>query len=129
MVKVVAAIILVDDQILLSRRPQHKHQGGKWEFPGGKQEAGETAIQALKRECYEELGIEIESAELFDSVYFDYGDKKVSIEFFLCCEIRGKAYGREQQAVNWFDLTEIKQLEFPAANQGVVEKLLNSLES
>ena len=61
MIKVVAAIIWVEGQFLLARRPTNKHQGGKWEFPGGKLESGEMPIAALARECHEELGIVLEN--------------------------------------------------------------------
>jgi adenine-specific DNA glycosylase len=55
----VAAAAIVDDQhrVLLSKRPVHVHQGGLWEFPGGKLEEGETLEEGLRRELQEELGI------------------------------------------------------------------------
>lgn len=60
----VVAAVIVDTagRVLLARRPAHVHQGGLWEFPGGKVEAGETALQALARELREEVAVEIESA-------------------------------------------------------------------
>ena len=59
--QVVAAVIHNEQgQICIAKRPAHKHQGGLWEFPGGKQEAGETPQAALKRELNEELGIILE---------------------------------------------------------------------
>lgn len=67
-IHVVAAVIYNSrQQILLAQRPLHKHQGGKWEFPGGKVESHETATLALKRELFEELGID---AECLDSQRF-----------------------------------------------------------
>ena len=58
----VAAGILIDGKghILLAQRADHQHQGGKWEFPGGKIEVGETPEQALCRELQEELGVQVE---------------------------------------------------------------------
>ena len=62
--EVVAAVIESDGRILACRRRPEKDAGGKWEFPGGKVEAGETHEQALAREIREELGVEIEVGEL-----------------------------------------------------------------
>jgi 8-oxo-dGTP diphosphatase len=124
-IPVVAAIIRQEDKILLSRRPLDKHQGGKWEFPGGKVQSGELAVEALKRECQEELGIEIISPCLFESVDFDYGDKAVRISFFTIERFDGKPEGREGQEIGWFSLHEIAMLEFPEANRPVVARLLS----
>ena len=60
-IEVVGAIIKDGDRYLVGQRPAHKSQGGLWEFMGGKIEPGETPEQALKRECREELDLEIES--------------------------------------------------------------------
>ncbi len=63
-IHVAAAVILAADQrILIARRPEHKHQGGLWEFPGGKVEPDETVAAALHRELREELAISVQSAE------------------------------------------------------------------
>ncbi|MCO7223982.1 8-oxo-dGTP diphosphatase MutT [Pleionea sp. CnH1-48] len=124
MIHVVAAIILQKNKVLLALRPDDKHQGGKWEFPGGKKEAGESSEQALIRECEEELNITLKAPELFDRVEFDYGDKQVSIEFLVSRGFDGEPKGNEGQEVRWFELNDIAELDFPKANKAVVKKLL-----
>ncbi len=123
MIAVVAAIIFCEGRFLLARRPQHKHQGGKWEFPGGKKESGETSEAALIRECKEELNITIDHPEFFHALDFDYGDKQVALEFFLVEQFSGNPCGQEQQEVAWFDLQTLLNLEFPEANQPVLALL------
>ena len=73
----VAVGVLTDPErrVLVTRRAPHAHQGGLWEFPGGKLEPGESVLEALARELWEELGIEIEGSEPLLSVEHDYGDK------------------------------------------------------
>jgi 8-oxo-dGTP diphosphatase len=83
------------------------------------------AVEALKRECKEELGIEIIAPCLFDSVEFDYGDKAVRVSFYTIERFIGKPEGREGQEVQWFSLHEIAALDFPAANQPIVARLLS----
>ena len=81
---VVAAIIRDrENRLCLSRRPEHKHQGGLWEFPGGKREANETIERCLHRELKEELGIEVALGQALESVTHKYSVKTVQITFFL----------------------------------------------
>lgn len=126
MIHVAAAIIVKDNKVLLAKRPDEKHQGGKWEFPGGKLDDNETPLQALIRECREEIAIEIDltSCQLFDTVEFDYGDKQVVLHFYSVSVFTGEPAGQEGQQVRWFELADIERLEFPEANKGIVEKLL-----
>ena len=77
-VHVAAAVIRsTDGQVLISRRAEEQHQGGLWEFPGGKVEAGEQVEQALRRELQEELGIRVVRARPLIQVAHDYADKQV----------------------------------------------------
>ncbi len=124
MIDVVAAIIFVDGKVLLAKRPEDKHQGGKWEFPGGKVDDNESNKSALVRECFEELNINIESPMFFDDVTFNYGDKQVHISFYKTTQFSGHPQGMEGQQVQWFSLSELKDLEFPAANQKIVHRLV-----
>ena len=121
---VVAAIILDrSDRVLLSQRPAHKHQGGCWEFPGGKMEAGESFHQALARELHEELGIDITASTPFMTIHHDYPDLSVRLHFRTVRQWLGEPHGREQQPVDWFGVDALEKLTFPAANRPVVTAL------
>ena len=123
--QVVAAVIHNEQgQICIAKRPAHKHQGGLWEFPGGKQEAGETPQAALKRELDEELGISVIVCEPLLRVNYDYQDKHIHLNVWQVTEFAGSAYGREGQEVTWVSLTDIRHFQFPAANQAILAKLL-----
>lgn len=125
-IRVAAAIILKNSQVLIARRPADKHKGGYWEFPGGKIESSETAEQALIREIAEEVNIQIESAELFEEIRYTYPEKVVHLLFFACQNFTGEAQGMEGQEVRWVEKSELAQYQFPEANQPIVDKLLNS---
>src|SRR3954465_8084222 len=77
-VHVAAAVIRgTDGKILIARRADTQHQGGLWEFPGGKVEPGEAVEAALARELQEELGITVEAARPLIKVTHDYPDKQI----------------------------------------------------
>lgn len=125
---VVAAVIYNDrNQILLAQRPVHKHQGGKWEFPDGKVEPNETALDALKRELFEELGIDIEpsASQALVDIKHAYSDKNVWLDVWTVKHFKNEPTGCEGQTIAWFDLDELKDLDFPAANAPILQKLLN----
>lgn len=126
-VNVVAAIIFQNSQILIAKRPNNKHQGGYWEFPGGKIEHNEEALFALKRELKEELNIELIKATEFDFVEFDYADKNVNIKFFLVTQFAGMPEGLEGQPICWVNPTQLTNYEFPEANRSVVAKILKEI--
>lgn len=115
-ISVAAAVIVRGDEVLLARRPDHVHQGGKWEFPGGKLEAGETPADGLHRELLEELGIEVLSARPLIRIPHDYPDKSVLLDVWRVDGFAGEPQGREGQQIRWVPLPELPQYEFPAAN-------------
>ena len=127
-VHVVAAIIYNEDrsQVLLSLRKPEQHQGGLWEFPGGKVEAKEEQHHALKRELHEELGVMIGSCEFYMDIEHHYSDKAVHLWFWSVYDFTGEPVGREQQQWCWWDVNSLKGLEFPEANQPVVARLVAS---
>jgi len=125
---VVAAIVQSPDseQILIARRPAHLHQGGLWEFPGGKVDAGESPRDALYRELLEELNIRIdrESATLFHEVSHQYPEKAVHLQFWRVFSFAGEVRGNEGQQVRWISRAQLADFPFPEANLPVVRKLL-----
>ena len=110
-------------RILLSQRPAHKHQGGRWEFPGGKVESGESAHDALARELHEELGITVHDSTPFMTIDHDYPDLSVRLLFRDVTDLSGRPHGREQQPLDWFEPGALAGLRFPKANQPVVTAL------
>ena len=119
----VAVGVIVDDSgnVLITRRGLATHQGGLWEFPGGKVEEGESRSTALARELREELGIEIGRTSPLLEVRHDYGDKVVWLDVHLVRDFCGEALGLEGQPLAWVLPAELTQYQFPAANVPVVE--------
>ncbi|PKF62227.1 8-oxo-dGTP diphosphatase MutT [Psychromonas sp. psych-6C06] len=121
------SIAIVKDEhgkYLICLRPDESHQGGKWEFPGGKVEQGELAHQAMQRELLEEVGVTADRFGLFDKLFFDYGDKQLNLYFYLVDKYTGEATGREGQPVKWVSAQALLDYDFPEANKGVIAKLL-----
>lgn len=121
----VGIIFDTDNKILLAKRPQHLHQGGKWEFPGGKVEQGETTSEALIRELREEVALEVASTSPLMAISYDYPDKQVYLDIHTVKSFSGQAKGIEGQLIQWATIEELKDYDFPAANQPIVEKLLS----
>ena len=115
-IKVVAAAIFSPsgDQLFVARRLKGTHQGGLWEFPGGKVEADEVPKQALYRELKEELNISVTSCSPLIKLSHDYG-----VDTF-----EGHEHGAEGQETQWIKLKDINQLKFPEANKPIIDLLL-----
>lgn len=128
-IHVVAAVIYSPDaqSILISKRLDHLHQGGLWEFPGGKVDAGEQPQQALSRELHEELAITVTVAEPLMQVSHDYSDKQVLLDIWQVSRFQGEPQSMEGQLWRWVDLATVLaqdgQYQFPAANQPILDRL------
>ncbi len=116
----VAVIINEDGEVCISLRHKDSHQGGLWEFPGGKIEKHETVEQALAREIREELALEIESSRPLISITHDYHDKKVCLHVNRVLRYRGRARGVEGQQVRWIAVDQLSRYTFPAANLPII---------
>jgi 8-oxo-dGTP diphosphatase len=101
-VEVAAAVIQrPDGAFLLAQRPHGKVYAGYWEFPGGKVEPGEPAVDALARELHEELGIDVETAYPWITRVFTYPHATVRLNFFRVTQWRGEPHPKEDQAIAW----------------------------
>lgn len=120
-IHVMAAVIRRDDgYILIAKRPANVHQGGLWEFPGGKLEDNEPRRDGLARELQEELGIQVTVARPLIDIRHDYPDKSIRLDVWEVSEFSGQAHGAEGQQVRWVSPQSLKEYAFPAANQPIV---------
>ncbi len=110
-------------RILIARRHADAHQGGKWEFPGGKKQAEEDAREALVRELAEELGITVESACPLIQVRHAYPDKEILLDVWRVNRFSGTPRGREGQPIRWATVENLEEHEFPEADLPVLHVL------
>lgn len=122
-IHVVASVIVKNNRVLIARRPRNVHQGGKWEFPGGKIENDESVTDALVRELKEELGIKATRFRPLIKIRHEYPEKKVLLDVWQVDEFQGEVDGKEGQPVAWVLLETLDQYEFPAANIPVLNAL------
>ena len=124
-IHVMAAVITdARGRILLARRTEGRDLAGRWEFPGGKQELGETPEDALVRELREELGIEARVGEHLISVPQQYPDKRLCLEVRHLTGWEGTPRGHEGQALAWVAPDKLTRYDMPPADRPVVAALL-----
>lgn len=114
------------EQIFITQRAADAHMANKWEFPGGKIEAGESPEQALIRELQEETGITARKVELFETLEYQFPDRHIALWFYLVEEWEGEPWGKEGQPGRWVAQRQLIADEFPPANEPVIKKLLNA---
>jgi 8-oxo-dGTP diphosphatase len=110
-------------RILITKRPDHVHQGGLWEFPGGKLEPGETPDTGLARELFEELGIGVRASRPLIRVHHDYGDRHVLLDVHRVIAFVGDPRGREGQPLAWVHPDDMVAETFPAADRPIISAL------
>ena len=97
----VGILMKPNGDVLLGSRPEGKPYAGYWEFPGGKVEAGEAVLDALKREFAEEIGVRIISADPWCGVEHVYPHAHVRLHFFISREWQGEPHALEGQQLAW----------------------------
>ena len=123
-VHVAVGVIIQDGHVFLTKRHHDVHQGGKWEFPGGKVELDESVAEALHRELQEEVSIDILSAQALMVIEHDYGDKKVKLDVFVVDNFLNEPEAQEGQEQAWVEMNKLESLDFPKANVAIIEKLM-----
>ena len=122
-VPVVAAVIEdASGRVLLAQRPAHKHLALKWEFPGGKVDAGESPEVALARELHEELGIAIENLRPLPRFTHDYGTVVIDMIPFVCRLVPGSAapHAHEHADLRWIAPAQLRDFDLAPADWPVV---------
>lgn len=119
---VVAAIVMREGRLLLTRREEGSHLAGFWELPGGKVEPGEDPASALRRELREELGVDSEIRDPFAFNYHDYGTRRVLLLTFEA-RLLGDPGAPGCPELGWFAREEITALRTPPADVPIFERL------
>lgn len=114
----------IDNKILITLRPNDAMLGGLWEFPGGKQEAGEEIQQTIERELKEELGVEVKAYKELMNLKHAYSHFSITMHAWFCTLISGEPKPKESQEVRWVSRDELEEFPFPKANKVLTEKLL-----
>lgn len=122
--RVVAALIRQDKQVLITERWPNKHMGLTWEFPGGKVEAGETDEQALKRELQEELGIEVKVGSSCFQTTYAYSNKEVRLLIYRCQITYGIPQAIDVKSLEWVPQEKLGLRNFPPADMLFVQELV-----
>lgn len=131
-VHVAVAVAVVNEDILIARRPDDKHQGGLWEFPGGKVEPGETTAEALVRELDEEVALPVATEHMSPlmEIPFNYPDKSVLLEVLWVDVPMNNAllaHGAEGQEVRWVHYSKLSDFQFPEANGPILDAVTAKL--
>lgn len=127
MKKVTAAIIIYEGKVLIAQRANNQKLAGKWEFPGGKVESGETPEECLKREIKEELGINIEVDEFFGKSVYRYDTGEIKLLAYKAKWIEGNFKLMVHSQIKWAKPCELENYNFAPADIPFVKKLKEEL--
>ena len=119
----VAVIVNENNEVCISLRHKDTHQGGLWEFPGGKVEQHETPEQALVREIREELNLDIRQSRPLIQITHNYADKTVCLHVYKILSYQGQAVGLEGQQLKWLSVSQLAAYDFPEANTAIIKLL------
>ncbi len=122
-VKVVAGVSKLNNKFLVARRSYQKSLGGKWEFPGGKIEEGETHENALIREFNEELSVQIKVHDLIRKISFLNDDYRIEITFYQVQILEGDIILNEHIEFQYLDKENLSRMNLCSADKELIKFL------
>ena len=127
---VVAAVLIEEGRVLVSRRLATDRFGGTWEFPGGKVEVGESHAEALARELDEELGITVEAGERLDVIRYETETGlAVAVHFYRAVRVAGEPRALEVEEWDWAEPGTLLARTWIPSNREIVERVIEELEA
>lgn len=124
MKKVTAEIIKDKNRLLIAKRHSKDPLGGKWEFPGGKIEPGETPQVCLVREIKEELGVDVEIGPFYDDNVYSSQDHDIHLLFYWAEVINGEVIPVVHDDLKWITIEELANFDFAPADIPIVKRLM-----
>ena len=119
----IGVIINETGKILISRRKKDVHLSVFWEFPGGKLEADESFKQALRREIHEEIGFDVSRCNKIIDFNYSYDDRHLYFQVFIVYAHSDQILISEKQKIMWLDQHDLNKIDFPLANQIIVNAI------
>ena len=124
MITVIAALVEIDNKILIAKRKEGDSPSiGKWEFPGGKIEEGETERQAVEREMQEEFGVKVEAQDYITSSIWDYPTRTIEVRLYRCKYIEGDFQLFDHLDIKFVTKEELLQYDFVPADKALAKFL------
>lgn len=122
-INVAVAVVYRNGLWLVAKRHADVHLGGKWEFPGGKSEPGETAEQTALRELEEECAVQATIDRKLETLHCDYGDRIVHLTPVICRWQSGQPRPLACVETAWVSLEQLARLDMPALNASILQAL------
>jgi len=123
------AVVIRAGKVLVCQRKDDDTFGGFWEFPGGKQEDGETLHECLARELHEELAIQAKPIQQLTAIEHNYPHVKLRLHPFVCEHEAGEVQHIECQASRWVEPVQLREYRFPPANEALIEEVISYLQA
>ncbi len=123
MIRVVAGIIIRKNTVLIARRAPHKTMAGKWEFPGGKIESGESPERALEREIGEEFGVVVRAERYIATNLHDYEDFSIELLAYRANYVKGEFKLSDHDQIAWVNKEQLKNYDLAAADIPLIDNI------
>ncbi len=121
---VTAGIIRNKSAVLLTRRPDGSRHAGKWEFPGGKLEKGESPVECLRRELLEELDLKVQVGAIYEVIYHRYDFGPILLLAYDCTPLSATIHNLQVAEHRFVPLSQLDRYDVLAADVSLVEKLM-----